>query len=463
MPKISFTEATEAGNLASIYTNQTLPVHELTYSSDGKRMVFGLDDDMLGVYGITIIDVTSTDNIYGFGPEGVSAMIIGGHTGSIRSVRFSPSGMQVASGGSDNTIKIWDAVNAEVPSLATYEDHTGDVYTLSYHPTRDDRLASGDRFGTIYIWDTSKPADENPILHLEGHTDEVKSIRYSPDGTYLASGSYDFGVRLWNTETGGPSITKFVGHQGGINSVSYRPDGKRLASCSSDGTVIIWDTSSTAIANYPPTTQHKIVTLDVHTEESDGECKQVEYSPDGKLLATHGRADTIKIWNIEQLQQPGGGALPYMAKLMWTLTDVEGGTQDLSFHPNGNAIAFDGGDDAYVWIFEPPASVPTLSPKLVPTPVPTLSPTLSLTSARTFRPTSSETPSASSPQQKFLKNPPSLTNDVANRGAIWKVSVGLGVPLLIIVVLMLIFNPRKGEKEQDTEIDESRINALSIS
>ncbi|THU99244.1 WD40 repeat-like protein, partial [Dendrothele bispora CBS 962.96] len=76
---------------------------------------------------------------------------------------------------------------------------------------------------------------------LEGHTDSVWSVAFSPDGRKLASGSYDKTVQIWNVATG-QEETMLEGHAGGVFSLAFSPDGTQLASGSSDKTVRIWNT-----------------------------------------------------------------------------------------------------------------------------------------------------------------------------------------------------------------------------
>src|SRR5271154_4444846 len=75
---------------------------------------------------------------------------------------------------------------------------------------------------------------------LEGHSDSVYSVAFSPDGSRLASGSNDRTVRVWNTATGQVKQT-LKGHSNSVRSVAFSPDGSRLASGSDDRTVRVWN------------------------------------------------------------------------------------------------------------------------------------------------------------------------------------------------------------------------------
>jgi len=75
---------------------------------------------------------------------------------------------------------------------------------------------------------------------LSGHTDEVRSVTFSSDGTLLVSGSYDKTVKLWDMQTGGV-VKTFHGHTDKIHSVSISADHTIIASGSEDKTLHLWD------------------------------------------------------------------------------------------------------------------------------------------------------------------------------------------------------------------------------
>ena len=75
---------------------------------------------------------------------------------------------------------------------------------------------------------------------MVGHSAGVYSVALSPDGQYLASGSYDNTAKLWHVETG--ECTRAMGHSNWVNSVTFSPDGQYLASGSGDNTVKLWST-----------------------------------------------------------------------------------------------------------------------------------------------------------------------------------------------------------------------------
>src|SRR5438046_1880625 len=78
---------------------------------------------------------------------------------------------------------------------------------------------------------------------LEGHSDWVMSVVFSPDGSKLASGSDDRTVRVWAVATGQVERT-LEGHSDSVMSVVFSPDGSKLASASNDRTVRVWDVAT---------------------------------------------------------------------------------------------------------------------------------------------------------------------------------------------------------------------------
>ena len=76
---------------------------------------------------------------------------------------------------------------------------------------------------------------------MRGHSNPVWSVAFSPDGQYLASGSWDKTVKLWHVESGECTRT-MEGHSHPVYSVAFSPDGQYLASGSGDNTVKLWST-----------------------------------------------------------------------------------------------------------------------------------------------------------------------------------------------------------------------------
>jgi WD40 repeat protein len=65
---------------------------------------------------------------------------------------------------------------------------------------------------------------------FEGHTDNIKSVAFSPDGKYVVSGSFDMTISVWDAEQGNIVSGPFEGHTDRVNSVAFSHDGKHIIS-----------------------------------------------------------------------------------------------------------------------------------------------------------------------------------------------------------------------------------------
>lgn len=135
------------------------------------------------------------------------------------------------------------------------------------------------RINTITV--LRKVIDENLIINrLEGHTDWVSSISFSPDEQMIASSSADNKIMLWDGQ--GVYIKTLSGHDDKIYRVTFNPhDGQTLASASADQTVKIWSSNGELVH-----------TLKSHTDQ----VSDVAFSPNGQIIVSSSSDKTVKIW-----------------------------------------------------------------------------------------------------------------------------------------------------------------------
>ena len=162
--------------------------------------------------------------------------------------------------------------------LKNLTGHSESVLSVAVSPDGK-YLASGSADKTLKIWDANIGKE---LRTLEGHSATVNSVCWSPDGKYLASGSKDNTVIIWDANSG-QRLKTLKGHSDDVESVSWSPDGKYLASGSYDHTVIIWDAKSGVC----------MITLEGHSHFVNS----VSWSPDGKYLASGSWDKTLKIWD----------------------------------------------------------------------------------------------------------------------------------------------------------------------
>ena len=122
--------------------------------------------------------------------------------------------------------------------IATLEGHTDRVTSVAFSPVDATLLATGSWDRTVKLWDVETLQD---IATLEGHTSGVSSVVFSRDGSTLATGSWDRTVKLWDMMTRVDFATP--GHTSVVTSVAFSSDGVTLASGTGEGTIELGYTS----------------------------------------------------------------------------------------------------------------------------------------------------------------------------------------------------------------------------
>ncbi|GKZ85256.1 hypothetical protein AnigIFM56816_011022 [Aspergillus niger] len=237
------------------------PVRSVAFSPDGRTLASGSSDDKIKLWD------TAT---------GVEQRTLTGHSSWVWSVAFSPDGRTLASGADDKTIKLWNTATGI--EQYTLTGHSSSVRSVIFSPDGC-MLASGADDKTIKLWDTATGVEQRT---LTGHSSTVWSVAFSPDSRMLVSGSSDDNIKLWNTVTGVEQST-LTGHFSSVRSVAFSPDGRTLASGSSDNRVKLWDT--TTGVNQRTLTGHSSTVW------------SVAFSPDGRTLASGAHDKTIKLWD----------------------------------------------------------------------------------------------------------------------------------------------------------------------
>ncbi|MEM7031397.1 MAG: hypothetical protein AAF629_17680 [Chloroflexota bacterium] len=167
----------------------------------------------------------------------------------------------------------------------TQRGHNSLVSSVTFSP--DGKwLASGSDDRTIRLWNLDNENREAVVLG--GHADSVWSVAFSLDGKWLASGSDDNTVRLWNLDDAGVEAVVLSGHDDNVLSVAFSPDGKWLASGSDDNTVRLWNLDDAAAEG---------VVLSGH----DNNVLAVAFSPDEKWLASGSADNTIRLWKLDDV------------------------------------------------------------------------------------------------------------------------------------------------------------------
>lgn len=283
----------ESGKVIKAFKGHTDAVLSVAFSADGQRLLTGSYDKTARLW-----NVETGEQIREFR----------GHTLWVWSANFSRDEKRIVTTGQDGTAIVHDVEGSG--QTPPFTGHRGPVYSAAF--SRDGKtVVSAGYDRRLLAW---KPEDVKPYdfqqlkgiarnsasiqearvipaaqyRALEGHTDAVRSVRFSDDGTLLVSGGQDNTVRVWDFGTLSP-VTTFRGHGSEVTSAVFLPNGTTVLSASHDKTVREWN-----VASYEELRILRGRTLDGHEDA----VLAASYSGDQKHILTASRDRSARTWEV---------------------------------------------------------------------------------------------------------------------------------------------------------------------
>ncbi len=280
------------------------PVFACCLSPDGTKALAGG-----GGYDMRLFDLAN----------GKEIRRLSGPSNTFFAAAFAPDGKTIAAAGENRALLLWDAATGEPE--AAFVGHQGVVHSIALSPD-DKLLASVASDDGILLWDLAAARPLSGFHSPKGH---FNSVAISPDGQWLAAATqWRSGVHLLKTPTG-EEVRRFTGGPNGENVLAFSPDGKILAAGSTDNvehprdkSIRLWEAATGKLLHH--------MRLPLPAQPKGG-IYCLDFSPDGRLLASGGSGEDAHIWNVAT------------GELYCRLPGHEFWVSSLCFSPDGQTLA----------------------------------------------------------------------------------------------------------------------------
>lgn len=252
--------------------------------------------------------------------------VVRGHSASVSALIMSPDGALVASGSTDQTIRLWSTRNGRCRAILY--GHTARIVALAFHPTQP-VLVSAAEDGRVYHWDIAHcSADSGGVAMITplgqlpaGPVAAIHTLGFSPDGAVLACGGREHVIQLWNYPSGS-HFAVLRDHTSSIYALAFSPDGAILASGGGDQIIRLWDIQR--LHSAAGADSLLLGRLQGHT----GLVRSLGFVPGhatcGLFLVSGSADETLRLWDVKsshcvQTLRPAG---PYAGTIITGATGI---------------------------------------------------------------------------------------------------------------------------------------------